>query len=191
MTTHESFGTHKQFLEFYIKQTKGNIIEFGTGDMSTGLILDSIKYTDRKLVSVENDKAWYTKMMTKYPESKNHQYIFVDESKYSWKDVISNMPKFGYSVVFVDQSPWISRQWTVEHFKDTAEYIIVHDVDYFPKNSMFGKMVSEFDLDFSDISSNFKIYYPNKPFPYITGPPTLVFSNTGKTIYEEDEIKYN
>ena len=60
MTTHESFGTHKQFLEFYIKQTNGNIIEFGTGDMSTGLILNVIKGTTRKLVSVENNKDWYS-----------------------------------------------------------------------------------------------------------------------------------
>ena len=184
MTTHESFGTHKKFLEFYIQQTSGNIIEFGTGDMSTGLILNCLKGTDRKLVSVENNKEWYNKMLTQYPESENHQYIFIDEEKYGWQAVINSMPKFGYSIVFIDQSPWIARRWTMEHFKDTAEYVMIHDVDYFPKNDVFGKVISEFEFDFSDISNNFKVYYPPLPYCYPTGPPTLVFSNRGKKIYD-------
>src|SRR5687767_8772778 len=107
----ESYGTHQPFLEHYIWKTRGNVIEFGTGDYSTGLILACIEGSDRKLISVENNKEWYQKMLSKYPESKNHQYIFVDESKMNWQDAISMLPKFGYSVVFIDQSPWIARQW--------------------------------------------------------------------------------
>lgn len=178
----DPFGTHQEFLEFYIKQTAGEIIEFGTGNNSTGLIRDCIQNTNRKLISVESNIEWLNKMKSEYPENENHSYIFVNEN--DWEDYINNIEKTDYSVVFIDQAPWIARKWTLDKFKNDAEYVIIHDVDYFPVNNIFGKVISEFEFDFSDISNNYKVYYPAKPYPYKTGPPTLVFSNIGKTIYE-------
>lgn len=182
MSDLESYGTHKKFLEFYVNITDGDIIEFGTGYNSTGLIIECIKNTNRKLISVESNIDWLNKMQELYPPSENHSYVFVNE--YNWKNYIDSIEKTDYSIVFIDQSPWIARKWTLDKFKNYAEYVIIHDVDYFPVNKIFGKVISEFEFDFSDISNNYKVYYPPKPYPYKTGPPTLVFSNTGKYIYE-------
>ena len=176
------YGTHQEFLKFYIFQTSGDIIEFGTGNNSTGLILDCIKNTNRKLLSIESNQEWLNKIKSEYPESNNHSYVFVNEN--DWKHYIDNIEKTDYSVVFIDQCPWIARKWTLDKFKDTAEYVIIHDVDYFPVNNVFGKFISEFEFDFSDVSNNYKVYYPAKPFPCNTGPPTLVLSNTNKQIFD-------
>jgi hypothetical protein len=180
-TVNEAHGTHKEFLQFYIQKTSGNILEFGTGHNSTGLIRNLIEGTNRKLVSYENNREWYNKMKEIYPENKNHQYVFIEGD---WESAISVLPKFDWSIVFIDQSPWDARRLTMEHFKDTAEYVLIHDVDYFNKNNIFGTVLPDNTLDFSDISSNWRVYYPEKPWPAPTGPPLLVFSNTGKQLFD-------
>lgn len=169
----DPYATHQKYLELYIKKTKGDIIEFGSGHGSTGFILDLIRGTNRKFVSLENDRKWYNKMITVYPESENHKYIYVRD----WKEELSKLDKNGYSVVFIDQSPWEARLWTMEYFLDSAEYLIIHDIDYFPKHEMFGRYISSFDFDFSDKFNKWKVYYPDQPWPGPTGPPTLVGTN--------------
>ncbi len=61
--------------------------------------------------------------------------------------------------------------------------MIIHDVDYFPDNNIFGKKIDKYKYDFSDCFTKWKLYYPKK-FAYHTGPPTLVGSNTGFDIDE-------
>jgi phospholipid N-methyltransferase len=85
----DPYATHQKFLEYYIKKTSGDIIEFGTGHGSTGFILKLISGTDRKLLSLENDRSWYDKMVGMYPESENHKYIFVND----WKEELINWIK--------------------------------------------------------------------------------------------------
>ena len=177
------YSTHQPFLKYYIQHTFGDILEFGTGDGSTGFILDLIKDTNRRLISIENNKEWYDKMTNLYPPTSRHIYHFVDDYKtFTLPKNVSGIP---YSVVFIDSSPWESRIKAMNQFKNDAEYIIIHDVDYFPNNGLFGKIVKN-DIvptfDFSDISNNYQLYYPKKPWPAPTGPPTLVFSNIGKDI---------
>ena len=175
-------ATHQKCLEYYIKKTSGDIIEFGTGHGSTGFILKLIKGTGRKLLSLENNRDWYNKMIEMYPESENHKYIFVND----WKEELLKLDKNKYSIVFIDQSPWMARLWTLDYFLNGGEYIIIHDVDYFPKNNIFGKCISSFDFDFSDKFNKWKLYYPDQPWPGPTGPPTLV--GTNKSGFEVDEL---
>ena len=181
----DPYGTHQPFLKHYIQKTKGDIVEFGTGDNSTGLILDLIKGTNRKLVSLENDRYWQSRIVQKYPPSPNHQHIFVPSGQdpvQDWKKTLSTLDKNAFELVFIDQSPWEARIWTMDYFKDSADYIIIHDVDYFPKNGLFGKinikcLTEDPEFDFSDKFQKWHVYYPEKPYPYITGPPTLVGTN--------------
>lgn len=186
----DPFATHQEFLELYIKKTTGDIIEFGVGHGSTGFILDLIKGTNRKLVSLENNKDWYDNISQLYPANNQHEYIFVDD----WNESLNKLDKNGYSIVFIDQSPWEARIWTMNYFSKTAEYIIIHDVDYFPKSRLFGKIVPsiieikdninlEPNFDFSDVFHNWKLYYPKKPWPCSTGPPTLVGTNKNLQMY--------
>lgn len=181
----DPYATHQKYLEYYIKKTEGDIIEFGTGHGSTGFILDLIKGTNRKLLSLENDRKWYHKMVELYPPDEKHEYILVKD----WKEELLKLDKNGYSVVFIDQSPWEARYWTMDYFLDTAEYIIIHDIDYFPKHDIFGKIVSAFNFDFSDKFKMWKVYYPPQPWPGPTGPPTLV--GTNKDGLEIDELNHN
>lgn len=178
-TKSDPFATHQKFLEFYIKKTSGDILEFGSGFGSTQFIRDLLKNTKRKLITYENNKTWFEDMIVKIPPNENHQYVYVKD----WDDVINSIPKFNWSIVFIDQTPWSARVTTMEHFKNYAEYIIIHDIDYYPTNNIFGKVLQNNTLNFDDISNNWKVYYPDHPWPYKTGPPTLVFSNTGKEIY--------
>ena len=171
----DPFATHQVFLQHYISKTTGDIIEFGCGHGSTPLILDTIKGTNRKLVSLENDLEWYTKMLTLYPENDQHTYIHVSD----WEQEINKI-KEKYSIVFIDQSPWEARKLTMDYFNKhkLGEYIIIHDTDYFPVNGLFGKVISEFEFDFSDCFKKFQVYYPPVlPWPASTGPPTLVGTN--------------
>lgn len=178
-----AYSTHQPFLKFYIQHTTNDILEFGTGDGSTGFILDLIKDTNRKLVSYENNREWYDKMVLQYPPNEQHSYVFVDD----WEEVISNIVTENISIVFIDQAPWEARVTTMNHFKDHVEYVMIHDVDYFPKNKMFGTYISEYVFDFSDVFKSWGIYYPKLPWPCRTGPPTLVGSNTGGMIYDVTE----
>ena len=41
----DPYGTHQAFLMHYVEKTSGDILEFGVGDSSTGLILELIKGT--------------------------------------------------------------------------------------------------------------------------------------------------
>lgn len=185
--TNDSYATHQKFLKWYINKTQGDIIEFGIGHGSTGFILDLIKNTNRKLISLENNRIWFDQMQNLYPSTENHEYIFVED----WEKTINSLDKNAYSIVFIDQSPWIARKWTLDYFKDTADYIILHDADYFPTNNLFGKLISDFEFDFSNLFKSFFTYYPDIPWPLSTGPPTLVGTNKNLQIYNPNDIHDN
>jgi hypothetical protein len=184
MRSKDPYGTHKAFLEYYTKNTTGDILEFGLGEVSTELLRRYIS-DDRKLVSIDNDEDWIKSMKDQYPPKKNHIYMYTDD----WKEKIAEMAnKQKWSIVFIDQSPWEARMDAMNAFKDIADYVIVHDVDYFPKNNMFGTVIDEFTFDFSDVFKNWNVYYTPKPWPGETGPPTLVGTNLNNEIYKEEDI---
>jgi hypothetical protein len=184
MTDYPTY-THQPFLDKYIRETTGDVIEFGAGDGSTGLIRKLLEGTGRKLVTVESSSEWLERMKSEFPENADHEYIFTS----NWYDTIQTFPKDRFDVVFIDQNPWIARKWTLDHFRNsTAKYILIHDVDYFPVNGVFGRRLGEFSFDFSDYFKHYNVYYPEKPWPYKTGPPTLVGTNTDQPLFEESEI---
>tara|TARA_B110001450_G_scaffold191639_1_gene179855 strand:+ start:6690 stop:7397 length:708 start_codon:yes stop_codon:yes gene_type:complete len=199
------YGTHRPCLINLIKNTTGNIIEFGCGDSSTILIKDIIKGTNRKLVTFESNKNWLDKY--KHLEDENHKFHFIDagnvdssETAQKWVDYIknSNVKDMIFDVVFIDSSPWSSRTFLVNYYKEKAKYIIVHDCGYFVGASglhlhkqtgttnLWGKVNKTFthgsnrtyDMDFSNVANNYHVYYPYlKYFALYCGPATLLMSN--------------
>lgn len=167
-----SFNTHQPFLKYYVENTLDNILEFGCGYGSTPMLRNLIENTDRKLYTFESDLVWLKQMQQEFPSNDNHEYIYVPE----WNNLIPGLSnKFGnLSVVFIDQSPWEARYKTLLEFKNKSEYIIIHDVDWFPENKMFGQKIADFNYTFNDVADSWKLYYPKKPWPAPTGPPTLV-----------------
>jgi hypothetical protein len=184
MTDYPTY-THQPFLDKYIRETTGDVIEFGAGDGSTGLICKLLEGTGRKLVTVENSIEWLERMKSVFPENDQHEYIFTT----NWYNTIQTFPKDRFDVIFIDQNPWMARKWTMDYFKNSsAKYVIIHDVDYFPVNGIFGKRLGEFTFDFSEQFKDYNVYYPEKPWPYKTGPPTLVGTNNNQVLFEESEI---
>lgn len=178
----DPYGTHQPFLAHYVSKTKGDVAEFGSGKNSTGMLRELLQGSGRRLVTYENSMQWLDEMRAAYPENELHTYVPVDD----WQATLSSIPKDAYSVVFVDQAPWEARVWTLRHFKDHADYIVLHDSDYFPKNNIFGKVLSERVFDHSDDFSKFHTYFPSEPWPAPTGPPTLVGTNKEGCVIDPD-----
>ena len=182
-----SYSTHQPVLIEVINKTTGNILECGCGDSSTKLIKSLILNTNRKLISLESDKNWLDKFSNL--NDKNLSIFYVDASNDDidstgqiWQDFFKNNDSIKnnfFDVIFVDQSPWIARTYTLEYFKDKAKFIIIHDADYFPIYGKWGKIINN-EYDFSDVCNNYKF------FPTI--PPTLLLSNT---LTKEEFENYN
>jgi hypothetical protein len=183
----KSFYTHQEFLDFYLKHTEGDILELGVGLGSTSI---TSKYAskNRILISVDNDHTWIEKTKETYPESDYHKYVYTE----NWLDVIQNFANHKWSVIFVDQKPWSARALSYYILKNSTDYMLIHDVDYFTVEKVFGRFKKSdnyldciyknekgepLDIDFSQEFKHWKLYYPEKPWPYHTGPPTLVGTN--------------
>ena len=195
LLNHGPFGTHRPALIEIIKNTEGDILECGCGNSSTILIKELIKNTDRKLVSLESNKEWLDKYMNL--EDNNHKLFFIDagnddtdNTAKTWINFIENndyIKNLNLEVCFIDQSPWTARTYTLNYFKNKCKMLIVHDVDYFPGHGKWGRILNrlhtnnnnifKYEMDFSDIIKNFKVYYPPEQyFAGPSGPSTLVCS---------------
>ncbi len=166
----DPFGTHTPFLTEYAKRTTGDIVEFGTGKISTPLLYDIVLGTPgRKLLSYENDPNWIKCL------GERHEITLVENIDL---ELIRNHPKTPAGLVFIDNSPWKARCKVLDVYKNVADIVIVHDADYFPKHGMFGKTTDvPHVFDFSDVFLKWELYMPDLPWPSDTGPPTLVGTN--------------
>ena len=194
------YGTHQPILVELLLNTTGNIIEFGCGNTSTDLIKTVIKGTNRKLISLESNLEWFNKF--KHLEDENHKLFFVDAGNDDcdstgkfWIDFINShdlITNMDFDVCFIDQSPWTARTYALNHYINKIKWIIVHDVDYFPNAGKWGKILAKiptsnkklnkYQMDFSDVSEHFNVYYPpDEYFAGDTGPPTLLCSNLADT----------
>jgi hypothetical protein len=191
----DSYTTHQPLLIEVLKNTTGNILECGCGDGSTILIREFLT-NNRKLYSIESNESWYNNY--KYLQDDNHILYFndatnedTDETGQKWVTFFdNNLSDIQFDIVFIDQSPWTSRIYTLNYYKDKAKYIIIHGIDYYPSNNIFGTILSEevisgkqkLTLDFSDIIEKSYLFYP--PYEYytcFTGIPTLLCSNLATT----------
>lgn len=172
------FSTHQPVLHKLIKITDGPILELGCGRGSTPLLAYFAK--GRKIVTVDNDSQWLERFRWRY-ESKNHRFIFTEDWEKTLNDPLLDQK---WSLIIVDQSPWDARYRSILRFKDSAEYIMLHDSDYFPGTKVFGREIEPTvaykyggKRDYSDIFKYSREYHPPLPWPAPSGPPTLVGSN--------------
>jgi hypothetical protein len=197
------FSTHQPVLYTIAMKTSGPIIEFGCGHGSTDLLHEICKKNQRLLISIDDDLDWLNKFSQKYSDSDSwHQFFFVPgknqndpENGEHWTRFLEDFEllKTNYfDLCFIDQSPWSGRVETLKHMKNRARFFILHDCDYFPVSGILGKTIqSTFNqtpgiFDFSDLFRYFKVYFPLKPWPYDTGPPTLLGSDVESDLPELD-----
>jgi hypothetical protein len=206
---YDNWSTHQPVLYAVSKSTIGPIIEFGCGHGSTDLLHEICQKEGRLLITLDDDYYWMNKFTQKYlgrgynlDNSGWHKFYYVPgknlkdlENPAHWVDFMENfdlLTSVDFDVCFIDQSPWLARYETIKRMKNKARFVIVHDVDYFPMNTIFGKTIKPIankqagEFDFSDVFSTFRVYFPNKPWPGDTGPPTLLGSNFDENFPEID-----
>lgn len=196
----DPYATHQPVLYEIASSTTGPIIEFGCGYGSTDILHEICRKSGRILISIEDDEEWLNQFSPKYlgdgyelDNSGWHKFYFVPGKKdhtscEHWLTFFKEHKELfddQYALTFVDQSPWQARLETIKKFRSISKYIILHDCDFFPEYHFAGKTVLHTDYEnsipgiyeFDDIISHYKLYYPLKPWPLFSGPPTLLGSD--------------
>lgn len=198
----DPYATHEPVLYEIASNTTGPIIEFGCGHGSTDLLHEICKNNGRLLISIDDNQEWLQKFSRKYLDdgykednSGWHKFFFVpgvnqedSQNCDHWITFLDNtelLNEIHFDLCFVDQSPWQARLETIKRFRSKCKYIILHDCDYFAKSDLAGKTIIPTDYEnnisrtyvFDDIVRYFKVYHPLKPWPFFTGPPTLLGSD--------------
>ena len=209
----DPYGTHQPVLYAMATKTSGPIIEFGCGDSSTGLLHEICKKDKRILISIDDNLEWLNKFKEKYIgdgyESDNsgwHKFYYVPGKKDDlnpdhWITFLKEFELLNtltFELCFIDQSPWLGRYETIKKMGPKVKYIILHDCDFFPVYNIFGKTIKPTDyttqtegiFDYSDVFTYFKLYYPSKPWPGFSGPPTLLASNFESDFPDVDFANY-
>jgi hypothetical protein len=176
------YYTHQPVLYEMLLKTKGPILELGCGEGSTELIDIISKKQNRKVVTVESDSEWMSKYKLKY-ENKNHNFILTsDHSVVSWNNTTDTFVDTKWGLIFIDQGFWEARSYSFNKLKNSADYLILHDCDYFPENNLLGTCIEKYinsnnrgKRDYSKDVKYWKEYFPII-FAGHTGPPTLLAS---------------
>lgn len=202
-----SFATHAPFLEAALRWSRRKmsrdqsmvIFEVGTGGESSRIFTREIVSNIRaELRGFENSQVWIDDYITKHGQHPRRLLIEI-KSEDDWRrQVLENVNALSDSdflVAFIDSSPWKSRADSLDVLKSRADIVLVHDVDYFPSNAIFGEEVEPISVpedpsvnptrlepaklgrrEYSDVFHWWLELFPLEA-GYFTGPPTLVGSN--------------
>jgi hypothetical protein len=161
-------GSHQQVLLEAIRRS-GNkpILELGAGDYSTPLIHEAAK--GRYIVTTDHSKMWLSRYWKL--ECKSHAFLLMDDDEvqeYYKRDTTN------WGVVFVDSITWDVRVPAIQKYKDTSDYLVIHDTGYSAQIGVFGKLINGI-RDFSDWFKYWVEYLPINNIP--EDPPTVLGSN--------------
>lgn len=185
-----AFTTHRPVLYKILSLINNKpILELGCGDGSTDIIHKHAVQNNAQITTIESDKIWLEKY--NYCKHELHELIHIENFS-DWMLFLTNK-KVHWGLVFIDQGSWESRKECLMYLKDKADYIILHDSCYYPKNNIFGKCtttqqkeccsfkfpdrcpclsnIKNFERTYDDVFLYSKEYIS----PY--GPPTLLGSN--------------
>lgn len=121
----KAYTTHMGILVKVLSISEGDVIELGTGPFSTPLLHWICKDMGRKLISYETDPDYYN--YARQYRSPLHRIRQVP----NWDEVDATTHR---GVVFIDHNPVERRAIDTIRFKDSADYILIHDtsnVNYF------------------------------------------------------------
>jgi hypothetical protein len=174
-------ATHQPVLWAVAHAANGPIAEFGCGNGSTPFLHEIAGKLGVRLVTLDNNAHWLNRYAPSL-ESPIHEFRLVDD----WAVELAR-PDWDerWALVFVDQDPFEARALTVERLRDSADYVVVHDDDYFAEHGLFGVAIRPLlgpkdpgERDFGDTFASWREFFPPEPWPFRpTGPPTLLGSN--------------
>lgn len=161
-------ATHQPVLYTLGQQGRNlKILEFGCGMFSTGLLSYLNRELGHDITTFDNDITWLNKIRheLKYPILPTHKLVYVEDWKrfFETTDIHSGF----YDIIFIDQAPWEARELTLSILSHRAKYIVIHDSDFYPG----------YNIDYNAYLKHYKVYMPAEPYPYPSGPPTLLGSN--------------
>lgn len=203
----DAFGTHAKFLKAAVSWAKTRkapsqklkLFEIGTGGQSSKLFnREILSNTDAALVAFENNPEWIGKYRESY-KPLDRVALREVEIDSDWGIAVSaelsKLDDGDFVLAFIDSSPFSSRVQALNSLRTRADIILIHDVDYFPHNNLFGTerepirkkpkpRVGPIRLDagllgrrdYSDVFSQWKEVFPKYAGSH-TGPPTLIGSN--------------
>lgn len=159
-----AWATHQPVLYKMCSAPHLHILEFGCGHNSTRLLSLLAENHGHKVECFESNLEWI--QQCKQYETDRLKINLVED----WTTFFKQQPfkNRHYDIIFVDQSPWEARHLTIDNLYNQTNYLILHDADHFPNHNFF---------QFADYFRYFKLFLPNPPYPYVTGPPTLLASN--------------
>jgi hypothetical protein len=188
------FETHRPVLSAvveYLRATRENlyVVEVGCGWGSTPHLLSLLNRFGDRLISLENNTVWLDRVAKSFPTNERHEWRKVGESWYhALRQLSSEIDQI--DILFLDSSPWESRTMAMDILSPKSVFTVVHDVDYFPHNRIWGRELSPIqsphDPGSRDYSSEFRFWievFP-KVFYAPSGPPTLVGSNSDSGLLE-------
>lgn len=179
------YSTHQPVLWHYAKKVKQKpILELGSGFGSTPLLHTHCQEHGLNLWTADGDLLWLKKFRPM--QSDKHQLCGIrmlnSEDLEDWEKFLTQMSYRDWGLVFVDQAPWLARIMAIRLLKDSCDYMVVHDFDWYVTQGMFGKQIGELtqdnapEYDLSDEFEHWRCFFPEVPWPGVTGPPTLVVS---------------
>lgn len=116
----KNYTTHIGVLVKALDASRGTVIECGGGIFSTPLLHWLCKMQNRKLITYESHPDYYA--FERQFQSPLHSIRLVED----W-DKIEIPSKVG--MVFIDHHPPERRMIELSRFKDSAEFIVVHDTE--------------------------------------------------------------
>ncbi len=116
----KNYSTHMGVLINVLMHSKGDVIECGGGPFSTPMLHWLCKLQGRRLITYENHPDYHA--FERQFQSQRHSVRLVED----W-DKIDTTKRVG--VVFIDHHPPERRMVELERFKDSADYIVIHDTE--------------------------------------------------------------
>lgn len=116
----KDYTTYMGVLIRAVLASTGDVVELGAGPSSTPLLHWLCKDMNRKVISYETDPEFYN--YARRYRSWLHKIVFVR----SWDEIDTKTHR---GVVFVDHSPFDRRAADIIKFKDSADYIVIHDTE--------------------------------------------------------------
>jgi len=175
------FATHQPVLWTVASAATGPIAEFGCGNGSTPLLHGIAERLGVPLLTLDDNRDWLERFRPQF-ENPSHEFTIVQD----WEAELAR-PRWDERryLVFVDQSSFEMRARTVDRFRRSADYVIVHDSDYFPEHGLFGRSIRPLlgphdrgERNYDEAFSSWREFFPPEPWPFRpTGPPTLLGSN--------------
>lgn len=115
-----NYNSHLPLLWEALECTKGLVMELGCGYGSTPFLSQYCKESDRRFVSLENNKEWYDKLRTEFDEVRLVS---------NWKDAFDNCYGESPSLLFIDHAPGERRKVDIALHANHAQIIVAHDTE--------------------------------------------------------------